>query len=87
MPTRSTTVETYNAGQLVGTQTVNYDVSSEQVNEETLRQQALAALATNRTYIARSSPTAAQQTAQVKALSQQHNGIIRLLLGLLDGTD
>lgn len=87
MAARNVSVETYQDGQLLGTRTVNYEVSPEQVNDETLRQQALTALAANRTYIGRASPTAAQQTAQIKALTQQNNGLIRLLLGLLDGTD
>lgn len=86
MAARSTTSETYSNGQLVEAQTVTYEVSSEQINDETIRAQASGALATNRTYVA-STPTAAQTTAQVKALSRQNNGLIRLLLGLLDGTD
>lgn len=60
---------------------------TEQANKSTLEQRAENALATNRTYIDRASPTTAQTTAQVKALTQQMNGVIRLLLGRLDGTD
>lgn len=56
-------------------------------NETTIRAQALAALTTNRTYTALASPSTAQNTAQIKALSQQHNAIIRMLLGLFDGTN
>lgn len=56
-------------------------------NSATLRQQAVQALATNRTYVALTSPTATQTTAQMKALSRQMNALIRLTLGLLDGTD
>lgn len=62
------------------------DVTAE-VNQRTIEDQALAALTANRTYIDRASPTAAQTTAQVKALSRQNNALIRLLLGQLDGTD
>jgi hypothetical protein len=61
--------------------------NTQAVNGDTLRTQALSALDTNRTYIARQSPTAAQQTAQIKAMAQQLNGVIRLLLGQLDGTN
>jgi hypothetical protein len=56
-------------------------------NGATLRQQAAAALTANRAYVALASPSAAQTTAQVKALSQQNNKIMRLVLGQLDGTD
>lgn len=56
-------------------------------NEMTIRAQALAAMADNRAHLARTSPTTAQNTAQIKALSRQNNGIIRLLLGQLDGTE
>lgn len=62
-------------------------VSAEVTNEQTIRDAARNALATNRAYAQRANPTAAQTTAQVKALSQQQNGIIRLLLGALDATD
>lgn len=56
-------------------------------NDATIRAQAANALTANRTYAALASPTAAQTTAQVKALTRQNNAIIRLLLGKLDGTD
>jgi hypothetical protein len=52
-----------------------------------LREQALAAHAANRTFVALNSPTNAQNAAQIKALTRQMNGVIRLLLGQLDGTD
>lgn len=87
MATRTTTVTTSDGKGNETTRQVTYDVTAEQVNDETIRAQALTALTTNRTYVARTSPTAAQQTAQIKALSQQNNGLIRQLLGLLDGTD
>lgn len=79
------TREVWHDGALVSTSQV--EVPPEQANETTLRERALAALDTNRAYIARTSPTAAQTAAQVKALSQQNNSLIRLLLGRLDGTD
>lgn len=56
-------------------------------NRTTIEQQATAALDTNRTFLAIASPTAAQNAAQAKALTRQMNGIIRLLLNRLDGTD
>lgn len=56
-------------------------------NEKTLRDSAAQALATNRTFLAITSPTNAQVSAQVKALTRQNNGIIRLLLQQFDGTD
>jgi hypothetical protein len=63
------------------------DPAVAQSNSTTLRQQADAALATNRTFIAIASPTNAQNAAQIKALSRQNNGIIRLVIDKLDGTD
>lgn len=53
----------------------------------TIRHAAVQAIDTNRAYTALPSPTAAQTTTQVKALSRQQNGLIRLLLGALDATD
>lgn len=69
------------------TETIKAQFLARQQTADTIKAAAVDALAANRTYIARTSPTAAQTTAQVKALSQQNNGLIRLLLGLLDGTD
>lgn len=57
------------------------------VNDRTIRSQAAAALTANRTYVALANPTAAQTTAQVKALSRQVNSLLRQMLGQLDGTD
>ena len=56
-------------------------------NRSALYEHALAALNTNRRAIAATNPTNAQVIAQVKKLSAQNNAIMRLLLGLLDGTD
>lgn len=60
---------------------------SKNTNEETLRTQAHTALQANRDFIAIVTPTNAQVLAQVKALSKQSNGVIRMLLAQLDGTD
>ena len=53
-------------------------------NRLTIEQQAALALQANRDFIA-STPTNADAVAQVKALSRQMNGVIRLLLNELDG--
>lgn len=55
-------------------------------NYLTIRTQAQAAMAQNTAAVNATNPTNAQVVAQVKNLSAQNNQIIRLLLGLLDGT-
>lgn len=55
-------------------------------NEATLRTKAQQALTANATYLGLQSPTAAQNTAQVKALTRQVNALIRLAVGQLDDT-
>lgn len=62
-------------------------VVTARTNRSAIEDAARVALTTNRTYIGKASPSAAETTAEVKALARQNNGIIRLLLGLLDGTD
>lgn len=57
-----------------------------QRNKATIEDQAATALGTNATFLAIASPTNAQIAAQVKALTRQNNGIIRLILNKLDGT-
>ena len=61
--------------------------SATEQNRQSITDQARQALDTNRAFTAISAPTNAQVAAEVKALARQNNGIIRLLLGLLDGTD
>lgn len=56
-------------------------------NQRTLQQQAQAALISNRTYIALAAPTTAQTTAQVKALTQQMQAVMRMALGQFDATN
>lgn len=58
-----------------------------QANRTTIRTQAADALTANRAFVGLASPTNAQTLAQVKALSRQMNGLIRLQLSLLDATD
>lgn len=55
-------------------------------NRVTIEQQARQALADNATFLAIATPTAAQNAAQAKALTRQVNGLIRLMLGILDAT-
>lgn len=57
-------------------------------NGRTLETKLRAALATNATYLAVVAPTNAQNTAQVKALTRQVNGLVRRTLAadLLDDT-
>lgn len=70
---------------VISTRTVTLSV--EQENEDTLRAQALTAWQGNKDFLAITSPNNAQTLAQVKALTRQNNGLIRLLLGKFDGTD
>lgn len=52
-----------------------------------LRDRVRQGLDANRTYLSLASPGAAQNTAQVKALTRQNVALTRLVLGLLDGTE
>lgn len=63
------------------------DADRDATNKATIRQQADTALGNNRTYLAIASPTNAQVIAQVRALTQQMNGVIRLILGNFEGTN
>jgi len=81
-----TLVRTVNGAQVDETYAAIADVA-ELVNADTTRTQALAALTTNRDFLALASPTQAQTLAEVKALARQVNGLIRNLLGLFDGTN
>ena len=67
---------------------VKVRAESRNANEEILRTQAYTALQTNRDFLnIPGTPTQAQVLAQVRALTRQNNGVIRMLLGHLDGTD
>ena len=63
------------------------DADTQTTNRTTIQTQAKTALANNRTYLAIATPTTAQMRAQIDALTRQHQGMIRLLLGQLDGTN
>lgn len=60
--------------------------SAADANGMTLHQRAASALAANVAYLALSSPTAAQVSAQVGVLTKECTALIRLALGLLDST-
>lgn len=62
-------------------------MESRNANEETIRHRAEQALAANRNYLGLNPPTQAQIVQQVERLTRQNVGIIRQILGLLDGTD
>lgn len=57
-----------------------------QANRETLQGRAAAALTANDTYLAIGSPTNAQNLAQIRALTRECSGVIRLLLSRLETT-
>ena len=56
-------------------------------NKLTLEERAIKALESNKTFLALTSPTNAQVLAQVKALTRQVNGVMRLSLNKLDKVD
>jgi hypothetical protein len=55
--------------------------------EKVLRARAVTALDANRTYLTLAPPSQAQVVAQVNALTRQVNGLIRMVLAVLDDTD
>lgn len=61
-------------------------VQTRETNRTSLKSKADTALTSNATYLALASPTTAQNTAQIKALTKQNNAIIRLLIEKLDST-
>ncbi len=63
------------------------EVPAEITNEDTIRVQAVDALANLRAYVALAAPTSAQTTAAVKLLCRVAISLIRLQLGRLDATD
>ena len=62
------------------------EVPAEETNAADLRTKALAALDANATYLALANPTNAENLAQIRRLTRECSGLIRLLLGRLDDT-
>ena len=60
---------------------------AETVVRLTLEERALTALDNNRDFLALASPTNAQTLAQVKMLTKENIGLIRLVLNKLDGVE
>lgn len=75
----------YGPSGLISSADVDVDVT-EQTNRATLYTQAQTALTNLRTYVALTSPTAAQTTAAVKLNSQVNIALIRLVIGQLEAT-
>lgn len=76
IPTRTWTVRSKTPAELAA------DTAT--ANSVTVRTRAELGLATNSTFLAVASPSNAQTVAQVKALTRQVSGLIRLTLGKLD---
>lgn len=63
------------------------EIPAVESNRRTLHAQAEAALAANRTYLALASPTNAQNAAQLRALTQQMQRVIRIVTAQFDAVD
>lgn len=63
------------------------DPTQAELNAVDLRTKALAALDTNVSFLAVASPTNAQVSTQVRVLTRECSGLIRLLLDALDSVD
>lgn len=82
-----TTWDVQRNGVSIGTSTElspTHPAITRMANETAMRQAASVALAANRDYLALAPATTAQALAQVKALTRQTNGLMRLLLRQLD---
>ena len=65
---------------------VTHPPGSKEANRRTITTKAQTALSANATFLAMSSPTAAQIRTQVNRLTREVNALIRLQLGDLDTT-
>lgn len=88
----STYTATDASGNVVETRPVTPDEAAEatedqdDTNAATIRTGLVTAFQNNQTYLGLASPTNAQVVAQVKALTRQMDGIIRIVAGLLDSS-
>lgn len=73
-------------GNIVGSATEQL-LDTNEINRLTILKNAKTALGNNITYLGVTSPTNAQVVAQVKALTRQVNGLIRLTINQLDGNE
>jgi len=62
-------------------------LATERSNEATIQDRAASALATNTAFLAIASPSNLQILNQLKAITRQNQGLIRLGLHKFDGTD
>lgn len=83
--TRQDRVQTYKDGALVADQPIVVDVTVESTVAD-LASKVRSALATNNTFVGLASPSTAQVTAQVKALTRENTAIIKLLAGIVLGS-
>ena len=86
MSTRTNRNQVWTNGVMVSEEIVVVDTTAE-TSEELIRTRAAAALLTNRTYLALAAPVGADNLAQIRALTRQNNGLLRMLLNNLDGVD
>jgi hypothetical protein len=79
------TIETYRDGVLVSTGT--YVVPNDVLVRESITSKVSTAIAANNAYLAIASPTVAQNTAYLKMVARELNGLARLVNVLLDTDD
>jgi hypothetical protein len=70
-----------------GKETARTPAPPDVANRLTLQSRIAGALADNKTFLAIASPSAAQNAKQIKDLTRQVNGLLRLVGDRLDATD